>query len=66
MPMFVRKLKEIEITSTFKHQKVELRKEGINLDVVKDPLFWLNPAINAYEPFTKKSLELLSSGKAKL
>jgi len=64
--MFVRKLQEIEVTGTFKHQKVELRKEGINLDVVKDPLFWLNPAINAYEPFTKKSLELLSSGKAKL
>ena len=64
--MFLRKLQHIEITGTFKHQKVALRKEGFNLDEVTDPLFWLNPNTKQYEPFSKGSLELITSGKAKL
>ena len=64
--MFLRRLEQVDITGTFKHQKVTLRKEGFNLDEVKDPLFWLNPNTKQYEPFTKGSLELIASGKAKL
>jgi fatty-acyl-CoA synthase len=30
VPLFIRKLPKIDITGTFKHQKVELRNQGIN------------------------------------
>lgn len=64
--MFLRKLKAVEITGTFKHQKANLRKEAFDLSVVSDPLFWLNPNTKQYEAFTGDSLNLITSGKAKI
>eukprot|EP01098_Paradermamoeba_levis_P004101 TRINITY_DN1788_c0_g1_i1.p1 TRINITY_DN1788_c0_g1~~TRINITY_DN1788_c0_g1_i1.p1 ORF type:complete len:631 (+),score=216.09 TRINITY_DN1788_c0_g1_i1:78-1970(+) len=40
-PLFLRIGKEIEITSTFKHKKVDLVNEGFNPDVVKDDDLYL-------------------------
>ncbi len=39
MPLLLRVKKEIEITGTFKHKKVDLVKEGFNPDKVSDPLY---------------------------
>ena len=39
MPLLLRVKKEIEITGTFKHKKVDLVKEGFNPDEVSDPLY---------------------------
>jgi len=66
VPLFLRKLQKMDITGTFKHQKVELRKEGINLNAVKDEIFWLNPTTKQYEPFDQNVLAVITSGKAKL
>lgn len=38
MPLFLRKLPQIEITGTFKHQKVELRTAGVDPTLVKDEI----------------------------
>jgi len=43
-PLFLRILPKIDITGTFKHQKVELRTEGCDVTKVKDPMFWFDPA----------------------
>lgn len=34
--------------------------------VVKDPLYWLNPATRAYEPFTEKCYKAIQTGEAKV
>ena len=42
MPLLLRVKKEIEITGTFKHKKIDLVKEGFNPDEVNDPLYLLD------------------------
>lgn len=42
VPVFLRVLPQMQITGTFKHQKVQLRNEGIDLEkIAPDPLFVL-------------------------
>jgi len=64
VPIFIRVLPKIKVTSTFKHQKVQLRKEGADPTLVKDPMYWYNN--NTYEPFTLKDWEKIVMGKARL
>jgi len=66
MPLFIRKEKAIEITSTFKHQKVHLRQQGCDPTKVKDPLWWYDPKQGTYKPFGQKENEHLQQGRAKL
>jgi hypothetical protein len=35
-PVFIRVRKQLAVTTTFKHQKSDLVKEGYNIDVIKD------------------------------
>lgn len=42
VPLFLRITPQIAITATLKHQKGELRKDGIDISKVKDPLFYLD------------------------
>ena len=42
MPLIIRVQKEIEITGTFKHKKVELVKQGFNPDEMIDPLYFID------------------------
>jgi len=56
----------MEVTGTFKHQKVALRKEGFDINAVKEPIYWLNPNTKKYEKITEEVFALLSNGKAKL
>ncbi|CAE7714080.1 Slc27a4 [Symbiodinium pilosum] len=48
-PMFLRFLPSMEVTSTFKHQKVQLRNDGIDLTKVQDPIYVLHPSTKRYE-----------------
>ena len=58
--------KEIEITGTFKHKKVDLVKEGYNPQDVSDPLFfidnkngnYINLDSNLYEKIINKDIKL--------
>jgi len=51
VPVFLRIKDELEFTGTHKLRKVNLRKEGYNVEVVKDPMFfWDNPS-KKYKPF---------------
>ena len=56
----------LSITGTFKHQKVELRNEGFNPSVVKDPLFSYDFQKKKYVPFTATEHAAVSTPKAKL
>jgi citronellyl-CoA synthetase len=65
VPKFIRIKTELEYTATHKIKKVNLKKEGFNLDEVNDPLFVLLPGESAYRPLTKPLYDEVIDGKYK-
>ncbi|CAB3380352.1 Hypothetical predicted protein [Cloeon dipterum] len=51
-PIFLRVLKELPMTGTFKLKKNDLQKEGYNLDVVKDPIYFLDQKSGQFKLLT--------------
>jgi fatty-acyl-CoA synthase len=51
-PLVVRLVAAADLTSTFKLRKIDLQREGYDLDVVCDPLYVRDPAAHAYVPLT--------------
>ena len=67
LPTHATRHAHVKVTSTFKHRKVELRAQGIDLGKVgTDQLLWLNPETERYEPFGKEQSQTLAQGKARL
>ncbi|MGU3497369.1 long-chain-acyl-CoA synthetase FadD6 [Mycobacterium sp. C31M] len=62
VPLFVRIVTELAHTSTFKSQKVELRKQGYGEDV-KDPLYVLAGKSEGYVPFYPEYIDEVVDGK---
>ncbi|MDT7766922.1 MAG: fatty-acyl-CoA synthase, partial [Mycobacterium sp.] len=62
VPLFVRVAGELAHTSTFKSQKVDLRKEGYGPDV-KDPVYVLAGRDEGYVPFYDEYPDEVESGK---
>lgn len=62
VPLFVRVVSELAHTSTFKSQKVDLRKQGYGADV-KDPLYVLAGREEGYVPFYPEYPEEVTAGK---
>lgn len=48
IPLFIRIQPQAETTGTFKFRKVELVKEGFDVAMVSDPLWFLDPGANEY------------------
>lgn len=57
-PLFVRVVKHLDITGTFKLRKFNLQREGFDPRTITDKLFFLHPKTNTYETL---SLELFNS-----
>ncbi len=67
IPVFIRVLPTQETTGTFKHMKAKYRTEGIDVDVVKDALYWLDPeGRGGYKKYGKDAYKKIVSGQAKL
>ncbi|KAI9483146.1 MAG: hypothetical protein EXX96DRAFT_557032 [Benjaminiella poitrasii] len=66
IPLFIRFVPAMEITGTFKQQKVEFRNQGIDLSKIPetDPVFWLKG--DTYVPFTLEDYARVDVGKVKL
>lgn len=66
VPLFIRFTPALNITGTFKQQKVELRNQGIDLSKIPetDRLYWLKG--DTYVPFTVDDYAQFESGKVKL
>ncbi|MGV0595831.1 long-chain-acyl-CoA synthetase FadD6 [Mycobacterium vulneris] len=62
VPLFVRVVTELAHTSTFKSQKVELRKQGYGSDI-EDPLYVLAGRDEGYVPFYPEYPEEVTAGK---
>jgi len=67
VPLFIRKLeKEMDITGTFKHRKVELRDEGFDPSKITDPIYFFEPSKKTYVPLTKPLYDEIVSPKSRL
>jgi hypothetical protein len=64
VPIFIRKVPEMEMTGTFKQRKVELVKEGLDPREIKDEMLWLDG--HHYKPFKAEEHQRVVSGSAKL
>ncbi|NWI15875.1 S27A4 protein, partial [Crypturellus soui] len=65
-PIFLRFLHEVSKTSTFKFQKVELRKQGFDPALVQDRLYFLDSRQGRYLPLDQETFERIQSGQQKL
>ena len=66
LPIFVRLLPAQPVTSTFKHQKVALRRDGADPTVVPDPVFILDAKLTTYSRLTPHAWGEIIAGQAKL
>ncbi|ORX59536.1 acetyl-CoA synthetase-like protein [Hesseltinella vesiculosa] len=64
IPVFVRFVPAMELTGTFKQQKVHFRNEGIDMEKIQDEIFWLQG--ETYVPFSKEDYQRIVEGKVKL
>ncbi len=64
VPLFLRLRQDQETTSTFKHRKVDLKREGFDPQQVSDPLYLLDN--QAYVPLTAEVFERIASGAIRL
>ncbi|MBN3509859.1 long-chain-acyl-CoA synthetase [Mycolicibacterium septicum] len=62
VPLFVRVVTELAHTSTFKSQKVDLRKQGYGADI-EDPLYVLAGREDGYVPFYPEYPDEVTAGK---
>ena len=65
-PLFVRLSHEMEVTGTFKHRKVDLVKEGIDLMLIKEPVYFNSPVEKKFVPLTAELHGQICSGAFKL
>ncbi|MGH0030423.1 MAG: long-chain-acyl-CoA synthetase [Myxococcota bacterium] len=63
-PYFLRVQRDIRITGTFKHQKVDYQREGYDPSKVSDPLYWLDG--EKYVPLDAGTYEGIQSGRIPL
>jgi fatty-acyl-CoA synthase len=66
VPLFLRFQEEVEVTGTMKFRKVDLVKEGFDPALIKDPLYWLNPASGQYETLDSAVYARIQSGQERL
>ncbi len=65
VPVFLRMQPELEVTGTFKHRKVDLKKEGF-MPAGKEAVYVLLPKANAYKKLTTATRKKIESGEIKL
>ena len=47
-PMFIRLIKELQMTGTYKLQKTDLQEEGFDVTKVQDEIYFMGPKDNEY------------------
>lgn len=56
----------MEVTGTYKLNKLELVKEGFNPVVIKDPLYFLDEKVKSYVPMNNNIYQAILEKKLKL
>lgn len=66
VPLFLRVMKSVPLTGTFKLKKVDLQKDGYDINQVQDKLYFYNAKLSKYEPLTKEIYDCIISGRLRL
>lgn len=64
-PLFIRLMKELPMTGTFKLKKRDLQLEGFDINKIQDPIYFLNKD-GIYRKFTQTDFKDIQSGQARL
>ena len=65
-PLFLRLKDRLDTTSTFKPQQTELKRQGFDLTVVRDPIYFDDPEQGAYVPLDAALYERIDAGKVRV
>ncbi|XP_041971166.1 long-chain fatty acid transport protein 4-like [Aricia agestis] len=65
-PVFIRVMKSMDMTATFKLRKVDLQKEGCNPSASKDQLFYFDAKLNKYVSLGPEEYNKIISGQIRL
>ncbi|MEC8050545.1 MAG: long-chain-acyl-CoA synthetase [Myxococcota bacterium] len=63
VPRFIRLKSQLEITGTFKHRKGDLKKEGFDISLVKEPVYAMDLKSRKFIKVTKTVVKNIESGK---
>jgi fatty-acyl-CoA synthase len=66
IPIFLRVKDELEFTGTHKLRKVNLRKEGYNVEEIMEPIFFWNNSTKKYKAFNKEDYQNLLNNTLKV
>lgn len=64
IPLFIRLTSKIDLTASFKLSKTSLEKDGFNVNIVKDPLYFLDKKLQKYIPMNLNLYEEIQNGKS--
>lgn len=65
-PMFLRLVKQLDMTGTFKLKKFNLQKEGYDPSLISDRLFFLHPKTGNYEALSNELFKSIVTGSIRL
>jgi fatty-acyl-CoA synthase len=65
-PLFLRVRREIEITSTFKHKKSDLVRDGYDPATTTDPIYFHDSRHQAFVPLDQKLHDRIATGQIRL
>jgi len=65
IPIFIRIKEELEFTGTHKLRKVNLRKQGFDINTIKDQLYFWDSASIRYQILDREKYQSLMDGKLK-
>ena len=65
-PLFLRLKDRLDATGTFKHDKTVLAREGFDLTVIRDPIYFDDSAQETYAPLDAALYERIAAGKVRL
>ncbi len=65
-PVFLRLVRTLDVTGTFKPRKLELAREGYDVTQISDPLFFDDARSNAYVPLDRELYADIAAGRLRL
>jgi fatty-acyl-CoA synthase len=65
-PIFIRLQREMQITGTFKHRKVDLVEEGFDPDRISDLLYFRDPEEQAFVTLDRPVFERIVNGEVRI
>lgn len=66
LPGFVRLVRGMDLTGTFKIRKTDIRGEGFDPAATPDPLYYLDGGAGTYSPLDSAAFQRINSGELKL